>query len=210
MIFRIVHGCFAQIELCLLVAIAATLSPSWSAAGPVSGLSKTRAFAWITFGVIFLQLLVGATMRHLGVGLIIPTFPQASPDGSWLPAVHNLFVDLNFTHTRFGALLVGLSGVILSRRVLLTCKRETGLRGPALVLLGLIASQIALGILILLTHRSILPTTLHVINGAAILATSMLLALRTTLLEPNAEPSEYRGAHSGSISAPRTLPGTTS
>ena len=198
MIFRVLHGCCAQIELCLLVAIAATLSPRWSPSGTaygaakIPGLRTTRVVAWAAFGLVFLQLTAGATMRHHGVGLIIPTFPQAAPDGSWLPAVHSFLVELNFAHTRIGALLVGLCGVLLARRILGGASEGSGLVGPAWLLLGLIASQITLGILILFTHRAILPTTLHVLNGAAILATSFVLALRSTLLEPG-EPAFFSG-----------------
>jgi hypothetical protein len=52
-------------------------------------------------------------MRHLGAGLAITTFPVAAPNGSWLPAAHNHFTDINFTHTRIGALLVTVLIAIL-------------------------------------------------------------------------------------------------
>ncbi|MEI8340753.1 MAG: COX15/CtaA family protein, partial [Verrucomicrobiota bacterium] len=81
MVIRIVHGCFAQIELCLLVAVAATLSPKWGAVSPVPGLSRIRRLAWLTFGFVFLQLTLGAAIRHLGIALVIPTFPLASSHG---------------------------------------------------------------------------------------------------------------------------------
>ena len=101
---RVVHACFAQIELCLLVAIAAMLSPVWLRLRPDHELRIVQRWAWITAAAIFLQLAVGASMRHLGAGLAIPTFPLV--DGGWWPRFLHPLVLLNFAHTRPGALLV--------------------------------------------------------------------------------------------------------
>jgi len=174
--FRVIHGCFAQLELCLLVALAAKLSPAW----PAVQFDEHRPsrLAWTVVAAVFLQLIVGATMRHLGAGLAIPTFPQASPAGSWMPAVHNAYVDLNFTHTRFGALLVTLLVVTLSLRTLFGPQRQPLLTRPAWLLLGLVGLQITLGVYVIWNGRPAMLTTLHVVNGAAVLATSVLLAVR--------------------------------
>lgn len=173
--------------------------------------SAPTLLAWVTFVVVLLQLLGGATMRHLGVGLIIPTFPQASPDGSWLPGVHNSYVDINFAHTRLGALLIGICGVILFMQILRSASPASELRGPAWLLLGLIIFQMILGITILSSHRAILPTTLHVINGAAILATSLVLAMLSTQVEPTKKPaSRPRKLLFGFFHPHRSLPGTAS
>jgi cytochrome c oxidase assembly protein subunit 15 len=185
-ILRIVHGCVAQAELCLLVAIAAMLSTRWLeiAAAPPR-LVLPRRLAWWTVGLVYLQLIVGATMRHLGAGLAIPTFPQASPSGSWLPPVHNLFVDANFTHTRFGALLVGLCIIILVVRTLRHARGESRLTQPAWALLALLAIQITLGVLVIWYTKPRTLTTIHVVNGAILLATTLLLALRLHRLAPS-------------------------
>jgi cytochrome c oxidase assembly protein subunit 15 len=200
MVFRVVHGCFAQIELCLLVGVAAFTSPTPVPVGiQIRGLAITRFLAWGTFALVLLQLALGATMRHLGIGLAIPTFPAAASDGSWLPSTHNFWVDLNFSHTRLGALAVACFGISLVGWILRTAQRGSGLLGPARVLAVLIGAQIGLGILVVLTYRGVLPTTLHVLNGAAILATSFLLALKTSLLE--AKNEYYLAGH-------EPLPGT--
>jgi len=187
MIFRVIHGCFAQVEFGLLVVIASMLSSSsLNSAGQVSGASRVRNLAWVTFGFIFLQLVVGATMRHMGAGLAIPTFPKATADGAWMPSVHNAFVDTNFTHTRLLALLVTIHVILLARRVFASTGRVPALTRPALLVLLLLVAQVALGISVIWTYRRVFPTTLHVINGTVIFATSLLLAVRATRLSSGA------------------------
>ena len=184
--FRVLHGCFAQIELCLLVALAAMLSPAWSQIAASPRLRGVRRLGWITAGFVFLQLIAGATMRHLGAGLAIPTFPQM-PDGGWLPRVHNAFTDLNFTHTRIGAVLVTL--LILALVVRAIGSGEPRIVRPAALLLGLLAVQVALGMFVIWNVRPPILTTLHVVNGAAVLATTVLLAVRAGRGEMRASPT---------------------
>ncbi len=175
---RVIHGCFAHLELSLVVALAAMLSPVWpQISAPAEGRS-IAVLGWITGGFIFLQLIVGATMRHLGAGLAIPSWPQASPAGAWLPAVHNTFVDLNFTHTRVGAVLVALLVVAFALRAFGHAGSDVRLIRPAALLVALLAAQVALGIFVIWKMRPPILTTLHVVNGAALLAATVLLAVR--------------------------------
>jgi cytochrome c oxidase assembly protein subunit 15 len=170
--FRILHGVAAQIELCLLVALAARLSQTWNQIHGEGG----SGFAWVVTIAIFLQLVLGATIRHLGAGLAITTFPQATAAGSWMPATHNMYVDLNFTHTRFGAVVVSILIVALAMRSLRM--GSTAFSRPAACLLALVLVQIGLGASVIWTARQPIVTTLHVVNGAVILATAVLLAVR--------------------------------
>src|SRR5205823_10808578 len=122
--------------LCLVVALATLLSPRWQTAHPTPASGRARRLAWMTFTFIFLQLIFGAVMRHLGAGLAIPTFPSAAPDGSWMPHVHNAFVDTNFAHTRIFAFLVALHIVLIALRVFRTARGEPLLTRPAATLLA--------------------------------------------------------------------------
>ncbi len=173
--FRVFHGCVAQAELCVLVAAATLLSPRWQepVRSPVS--LPLRRLAWSLPVVVYLQLIVGATMRHLQVGLVIPTFPAAAPNGSWLPTVHNAFVDLNFTHTRVGALAVTVLLVTVAISVL---RKAPGEAPIAWTLLALVGIQVTLGVLVIWHTKPRTLTTFHVVNGALLLATSLWLALR--------------------------------
>jgi cytochrome c oxidase assembly protein subunit 15 len=189
--FRVLHGCAAQIELCLLVALAAVLSPVWPRLIPQPGFRKVMRLSWLTGGFIFAQLIVGAIMRHLGAGLAIPTFPL-TPEHTFLPRIHNIFVDLNFTHTRVIAFLVAVHVLLTARRAVQT--GEPRLARPALFLVILLAVQITLGMLVIWNLRPPLLTTLHVVNGAGLLATAVFLAVRAGHAAPVDAPIET-GVH---------------
>ena len=183
LILRIVHGCVAQAELCLLVAVAALLSRSWIKGAwklPGVRLSAVRFLAWLTVLAIYGQLILGATLRHLGAGLAIPTFPEADPHGGFLPDEHNLFVDLHFSHSRVGALGLTLLILTLVGVVLRRARGERRLTGPATGLLGLLFVQLSLGMAVILHLKPITLTTFPVVTGAAVLALSLLLALRAS------------------------------
>ena len=173
--FRVLHGCTAQIELCLLVSLAAVLSPVWPKMVPQAAFRKVARLGWLTVGFIFTQLIVGAIMRHLGAGLAIPTFPL-TPEGTFVPKVHNAFIDLNFTHTRILAFLVTVHVLLLARRALVSGERH--LARPAGLLIVLLGVQVTLGMLVIWQLRPAVLTTLHVVNGAALLATTVLVAVR--------------------------------
>ena len=178
--FRVLHGCVAQVELCLLVALAAVLSPVWKEVRLSQKLRGIAKLGRIAVALVFLQLIVGAAMRHMGAGLAIPTFPQATQDGSWMPRVHNAYVDLNFTHTRVGSVVVTLLLLHLAASAFRKSAGDIRIARPAMLLGALILAQFTLGMFVIWHIRPPLLTTLHVVNGAAVLATCLLLTLRAT------------------------------
>jgi cytochrome c oxidase assembly protein subunit 15 len=192
---RILHACVAQAELSLLVAAATLLSRAWivgdwKSAG--ASLVAVRRFAWTVFAAVYAQLIVGAMMRHKGAGLAISSFPEVDDAGHWMPRVHNTFVDLNFTHTRFGAALVTLMIFALVLLVLRRARGDVRLISPAVGLLGLVLIQFALGVYVIWHVKPITLTTIHVVNGAAVLAMSLLLALRTGRYLPESKPAQIQ------------------
>lgn len=183
LLFRITHGIFAQTFLCVNVALATVLSYRWSTPTIVPQrrlVARLRTLAWLAFAAVFLQLIVGAAMRHMGAGLAIPTFPQASPTGSWLPASHNAYVDINFTHTRVGAVLVTILIIVAGTYALRNLRAFSSLARPARGLIFLVLLQFTLGIFVIWHTKPGSLTTLHVLNGAALLAMALLLALRAS------------------------------
>ena len=84
----VVHACFAQAFFCLAAMTAVVTSKWWFAAqvdrGNPDGRRLVRA-AGVTVLVIYLQLIVGALMRHYDAGLAIPDLPLAY--GKLLPPV---------------------------------------------------------------------------------------------------------------------------
>ena len=71
------HAGLAEIFFCSTVAIALFTSPRLDRAANDrrSTIGRLRRVATATTALIYLQILVGATMRHTGAGLAIPDFP---------------------------------------------------------------------------------------------------------------------------------------
>jgi len=173
------HAATAQAFFCLLVAFAVFTGARWTAAEPQIERPATPALttlAVITTAVIYAQVLVGALMRHMGAGLVIPDFPLSF--GQIVPPYFDEFVAVNFAH-RCGAAVVAVMVVWLAARTMSSHRDEAWLRRPALAMLVLLAVQIALGALTVWTGRAVLPTTIHLVIGAALLATTLTLTLRS-------------------------------
>jgi heme a synthase len=172
------HAATAQAFLCLVVALAMFTNPAWqtvSAVEPAGERPRLPLLATITAGVVYAQILIGAVVRHMGVGLAIPDFPLAF--GRLVPPLDSPDVQLNFAH-RMGALVVTIFICWTALEVMRFYRDQPLLRRPALALLALLAVQITLGGLTILSRRAVIPTTAHVAVGAALLATSVCLTLR--------------------------------
>ena len=176
-VLRVFHGCFAQFELCLLVAIATLVSPEWGRRGWLPEWRVVGRWGWVAAGTVYLQLAVGASMRHLGAGLAIPSFPAAGPGGSWWPAVSAPLVHLNFTHTRVGAVCVSVVLLVVAVKVL-GSQVGPAVRRPLACVLLFLAAQWVLGVLVVWKLRPLLPTTAHVVNGALLLSATVWMSLR--------------------------------
>jgi cytochrome c oxidase assembly protein subunit 15 len=175
----VAHACLAQGFLCLTVAIAVCTAPGWQSRRGVwaeDTLPSLHVLTRVTIGVVFLQLILGALMRHMGAGLAIPDFPLAF--GRVIPPFISQGVVIHFLH-RVGAIVVTVLIAWTVLRVLKAFGAEPSLRRPAFVLAGLLLVQLLLGASTIWTQRGVAPMTAHVAAGAAVLATSVLLALRT-------------------------------
>jgi len=94
-----------------------------------------------------------------------------------VPSLESLPEQINFAH-RVGAIVVSVFVCWTSIQVLRCYRRDSLLRRPALAMLILLALQITLGAITILSRRAVIPTTSHVAVGAALLATSLALTLR--------------------------------
>ena len=135
-------------------------------------------FAYFLFNS-FLQLIIGAAMRHYNAGLAIPTFPLAF--GKIIPPLPSFPVAINFAH-RVGAVVVALGALHLFVMTVVRVNAVRGLVAPAALIVFLVVVQIGLGAEIILRARPPIQTTLHVANGALILATAIAMATRASLL----------------------------
>jgi heme a synthase len=118
-------------------------------------------------------------MRHTGAGLAIPDFPLAF--GRLIPPFTSQGVALHFLH-RVGAVAVTTAIAWSVVRVFTAYRAEPLLHRPAVLLAALLLVQLTLGALTIWTQRGVIPMTAHVAVGAAVLSTSLILALRTSHL----------------------------
>ncbi len=195
--FGIVHGCLGQAFLVLLCVIALLTSRGWREQYRVrltdsvpANVALGRLFVLGT-ALIFLQLMIGATMRHQHAGLAIPDFPLAygkiwpdlsaeavarynqqrveitaanaiTPFQVWLQMVHRLMA------------LVVLFGVGFTAWQV---RRVGGARPVRLIAsawLGLILVQVALGAWTIWSNKAADVATAHVVVGALSLVTGVV------------------------------------
>jgi cytochrome c oxidase assembly protein subunit 15 len=175
----IAHASLAQIVFCLTIAIALATSPGWKRAyadrSPIPTDQVLQRIALATTGLVYLQILVGATMRHTDAGLAIPDFPFAF--GHLIPPEWNAKIAVHYAH-RVGALVVALVTIATAGHVFFHHRSRRELCRPAALLLGLVSLQITFGALTVLTQKHYIINSLHVVTGAAVLATSLVLTLR--------------------------------
>jgi len=168
------HAGLAEIFFCITVAIALFTSPGWIEGGGGRADPPLRRIATVTTALIFTQILIGATMRHTGAGLAIPDFPWMF--GHVVPDHWDAKIAVHFTH-RVGALVVALA-IAASFAAARACGRRE-LTRPATLMLLLVAVQVTLGALTVLSRRDPLINSVHVVCGALVLTTSLVLTLRT-------------------------------
>jgi heme a synthase len=174
----IAHAGLAQLVFCLTVTIALATSRGWkqgygSAPHADATLQRTAA---ITTIATFVQILVGATMRHTGAGLAIPDFPLAF--GSLIPPAWTGAIAIHYAH-RVGAIIVAALIVAVAGHAMYWHRRRGELRRPALLLVLLVLCQLTLGALTVLSGKQYVINSLHVVTGAMVLATSLVLTLRS-------------------------------
>jgi cytochrome c oxidase assembly protein subunit 15 len=173
----IAHASLAQIVFCLTTAIALFTSRGWKESGAVSAPDDKvlRQLTIATTAWIYVQILIGATMRHTDAGLAIPDFPLAF--GHLIPPHWDAKIAIHFAH-RVGALVASVLILATAGHVFYHHRRRGELVRPAILLLTLLTAQITLGALTVLTAKHYIINSLHVVTGACVLVTSLVLALR--------------------------------
>ena len=196
----VAHAGLAEIFFCLTVAIAVFTSPRWLNPPTAPADDRTlRRLTTFTTGLVFVQILVGAAMRHTGAGLAIPDFPLAF--GRLVPHVWNQGVALHYAH-RVGAVLVTLAIVAVAGHVFYHHRRRRELVRPASLLLVLVASQVTLGALVVLTGRHEIINSAHLANGALVLVTSLVLTLNSSRMNiPGSARVSTGNIHPGRVPA---------
>jgi cytochrome c oxidase assembly protein subunit 15 len=211
--FAVAHACTAQIFLCILVAIAVASSRSWILRQ--SGLthepsSAIKKWGLIACGCIFMQLILGAVMRHSHAGLAIMTFPLI-PEGilMLIPSQWDFRIGIHFAH-RVGAVavVIGLIGFLLQIWQDRQTRRTLG--NWAIGILFLISLQVYLGALTIWTIRNSYVATIHMLTGAFLLASCWAITFVShrfsfgTSEEPARHPTAQQEPLGRNIGAPRS------
>jgi cytochrome c oxidase assembly protein subunit 15 len=173
------HATLAQLFFCTTVSIAVFTSRSWIEARPLreeSGVLPLRHLCTAALATIFLQLILGATLRHSA------TWDQHLP-------THLILAHIG------GAVAVTLVLSITAFSVLKRHKDEKFLTRPAGIALALVIVQLFLGVGAYLTRLGspgepqplnpmVAITVAHVACGALVFVTTIVLTLRTYRVLP--------------------------
>src|SRR5437870_7955455 len=187
----IFHACLAQAFLGLVVVIALVTSKFWSTLSNVI-VDPRKLAAIITTAIaitiaIYMQLALGATMRHQHRDLAILDFPTAN--GAWIPdtsaaalAKINAWRDaralsdvdavqiwLQMAH-RFLAVLIGIAVIAFCIRVVKDASHMTALRRLSIWWVVLFFLQFTLGAWTIWSNKAADVATTHVAVGAIMLS----------------------------------------
>jgi cytochrome c oxidase assembly protein subunit 15 len=199
----VIHATLAQTFFCILVSIALFTSRWWmqhsTAEGSHKNLSAFLPLSVATVAVIYIQLILGALMRHTHSGLAVPDFPlmygqlfpSLSPES--LKAYNDRLISLDIqtatdTPVAAGQILIHVlhrvwamvvAGTIIysSARLFQMGREQKRVKVLAFTLIGLTVLQLTLGAMSVLTQKAVEITTAHVVVGALLLATSVLIFL---------------------------------
>jgi heme a synthase len=187
----IFHACVAQAFLGLLVVIALATTNFWQTLANLRidplKLTQIKALAIGITLAIYLQLALGATMRHQHRDLSILDFPTAN--GAWIPdtsaaalAKINAWRDgrglsdvtafqiwLQMAH-RCLALVIAIAVIAFSLRVRRDAPRFVALKRLSILWVALVTCQIALGAWTIWSNKAADIATAHVAVGAIMLS----------------------------------------
>ena len=179
------HATLAQLFFCTTVSLAVFTSRSWIQARSLEEINNDnggpplRYLCTAALVTIFLQLILGATLRHSA------TWDRPLP------------VDLVLTHIA-GAFAVAITLGIAAITTLRRYKGQTFLTRPAMIAVTLLVVQLFLGLAAYLVRMAspndpqplnpmISITVAHVACGALVFATTIVLTLRAHKVLPGAE-----------------------
>lgn len=139
-------------------------------------LGPARTWIAIAIGAVFIQLLLGALVRHLGAAMVCLGMPTCTIGGDWWPATG--VQHLHMIHRAFGvvtAIVTITAAVQVARRA----KAWSSVRTLALIAPFLVVAQVVLGIYTVLTIRAVPLAVGHFAGAASLWALWMSMWLIT-------------------------------
>ena len=196
----IIHGILAQTFFIMTIIIAYSMSQERENRVDNGMVQAIRKGALLMGGLVYIQLILGALMRHTASGLAIPDFPTMG--GMWIPTfssemmanINYILFDLDldsvskgqviihFIH-RLGAVIVtGTIGYFYAKYGQ-TIKANQKSKAVFISIIVIVIIQFSLGVLTVLSSRSPYIASFHVVTGAALLGLCTLLLLKVNSLK---------------------------
>ncbi|HEX4455325.1 MAG TPA: COX15/CtaA family protein [Kofleriaceae bacterium] len=156
---------------------------------------------WITAAcvMVFVQLLLGGLVRHLGAALVCIGMPGCSPNSA-LP--DGGLQTLHMIHRTFGT-IVGIVTIIAAIKVFAHAKSWPRLRAFVALAPVLVVAQITLGVFTVLTMRAVPLAVAHFAGGESLWALWIYAWLMTGRYVPESPAS-------GGDAEPTAVPGASS
>ena len=142
---------------------------------PVAVRPRLTGVAWAVIAILFVQLLLGAWVAGLNAGYVASTWPSMNdhfvPEGidwsrgAWFAFTNDPFL-LHFLH-RWWSWAAAIALLLLARTL-----GRRGARTEAMLLILVVAAQMTLGILTVVTGVSMWIAVLHQVTGAILVATT--------------------------------------
>ena len=171
------HATLAQGFFLTTVFLALALSKGWNTS-PVTGNptgSRLPILATATTALLLVQLVLGAVTRHMNAGLVIPDVPLAY--GRLVPPVWTPEIAVHYAH-RVGALVLLVLITVTHISAFKAPGKRWDIRVPGILLMLLVVMQVTLGLLVVVTERHLHVTNTHLVVGATLFATSLVLTAR--------------------------------
>jgi heme A synthase len=149
----------------------------------------TTPRAWIlsTMILVYLQILLGALVRHTGAGLACMDIPLCR--GSLWPANSAPILKAHMVHRIF-AMVVAIAVFMTSFKVAMKIKGQAFIRFLTITAPLLVLFQISLGLLSIYSALALIPVTAHLAVAALLWANMVLLNLKTRELAPHSASHE--------------------
>jgi cytochrome c oxidase assembly protein subunit 15 len=174
------HLILGMSYLATLIYVAFRTAPASFDAGRVvhaRGVAQARRWIFIAAGIVLLQLLVGALVRHLGAAMVCLGMPSCLRTGEWFPAAG--VQKLHMIHRAVGC-CVAIVTTIAAVQVFRAAKAWPTLRRLAAFAPILVATQIVLGVYVVLTMRYVPVAVAHFAGAAGLWALWMSMLLLTS------------------------------
>jgi len=139
-------------------------------------LGAARKWILIAAGTVFVQLLLGALVRHNGAAMVCLGMPSCTMGGDWWPQAG--VQHLHMVHRGFGV-VVGIVTTIAAIQVWRHARSWPALRTLAMIAPVLVVGQITLGIYTVLTMRAVPLAVGHFAGAASLWALWMSAVLMT-------------------------------